>query len=146
MERILLAALDRDSYPKKLLEDNMSKLKDFKFDYLDNPKKMKLSSAIKEDIPSLVEVKISYFNGRTYSVDVPGQEKKLWITKAAISISDNNVDYECLPLTDWKIALPIEESHFKSKKIKLIVKPLEIRYSSDETRKSFIILNTVKED
>ena len=52
MERILLAALDRDSYPKKLLEDNMSKLKDFKFDYLDNPKKMKLSSAIKEDIPS----------------------------------------------------------------------------------------------
>ena len=57
---------------------------------------MKLSSAIKEDIPSLVEVKISYFNGRTYSVDVPGQEKKLWITKAAISISDNNVDYECL--------------------------------------------------
>ena len=109
-------------------------------------KKMKLSSAIKEDIPSLVEVKISYFNGRTYSVDVPGQEKKLWITKAAISISDNNVDYECLPLTDWKIALPIEESHFKSKKIKLIVKPLEVRYSSDETRKSFIILDTVKED
>ena len=124
----------------------MSKLKDFKFDYLDNPKKMKLSSAIKEDIPSTVEVKISYFNGRTYSVDVPGQEKKLWITKAAISISDNNVDYECLPLTDWKIALPIEESHFKSKKIKLIVKPLEVRYSSNETRKSFIILDTVKED
>jgi hypothetical protein len=124
----------------------MSKLKDFNFDYLDNPKKMKLSSAIKEDIPSLVEVKISYFNGRTYSVDIPGQEKKLWITKAAISISDNNVDYECLPLTDWKIALPIEESHFKSKKIKLVVKPLEIRYSSDETRKSFIILDTVKED
>ena len=123
----------------------MSKLKDFKFDYLDNPKKMKLSSAIQEDIPSLVEVKISYFNGRTYSVDVPGQDKKLWITRAAISISDKNVDYECLPLTDWKIALPIEESHFKSNKIKLIVKPLEVRYSSDETRRSFIILDTVKE-
>ena len=146
MERILLAALDRDSYPKKLLEYNMSKLKDFKFDYLDNPKKMKLSLAIQEDIPSLVEVKISYFNGRTYSVDVPGQDKKLWITRAAISISDKNVDYECLPLTDWKIALPIEESHFKSNKIKLIVKPLEVRYSSEETRKSFIILDTVKED
>ena len=146
MERILLAALDRDSYPKKLLEDNMSKLKDFKFDYLDNPKKMKLSLAIQEDIPSLVEVKISYFNGRTYSVDVPGQDKKLWITRAAISISDKNVDYECLPLTDWKIALPIEESHFKSNKIKLIVKPLEVRYSSEETRKSFIILDIVKED
>ena len=36
MERILLAALDRESYPKKLLEDNMIRLKDFKFDYLDN--------------------------------------------------------------------------------------------------------------
>ena len=38
-----------------------------------------------------LEVKISYFNGRTYSVDVPGQDKKLWITRAAISISDKNV-------------------------------------------------------
>ena len=83
---------------------------------------------------------------RTYSVDIPGNEKKLWITKAAMSITDSNVDYECLPLTDWKIALPIEESHFKSKKIKLIVKALDIKYNSDETRRSLIVLGIVKED
>ena len=107
---------------------------------------MKLSSAIKEVIPSMVEVKISYFNGRTYSVDLPGEEKKLWITKAALSITDSNVDYECLPLTDWKVALPIEESHFKSNKINLIVRPLEIKYDTNETRRSLIILDTAKGD
>ena len=63
-----------------------------------------------------------------------------------MSIADSNVDYECLPLTDWKVALPIEESHFKSNKIKLIVRPLEIKYDTNETRRSLIILDTVKED
>ena len=85
-------------------------------------------------------------SGRTYSVDLPGEEKKLWITKAAMSITDSNVDYECLPLTDWKVALPIEESHFKSNKIKLIVRPLEIKYDTSETRRSLIILDTVRYD
>ena len=83
LERILLAALDRETYPKKLIDDNLDKLKDFDFAYPENLKKVKLSSAIKQDLPSIVEVKISYFNGRTYSVDIPGNEKKLWITKAA---------------------------------------------------------------
>jgi len=146
LERILLAALDREAYPKKLIDDNLDKLKDFDFAYPENLKKVKLSSAIKQDLPSIVEVKISYFNGRTYSVDIPGNEKKLWITKAAMSITDSNVDYECLPLTDWKIALPIEESHFKSKKIRLIVKPLDIKYNLDETRRSLMVLGIVKED
>ena len=146
LERILLAALDRETYPKKLIDDNLDKLKDFDFAYPENLKKVKLSSAIKQDLPSIVEVKISYFNGRTYSVDIPGNEKKLWITKAAMSITDSNVDYECLPLTDWKIALPIEESHFKSKKIRLIVKPLDIKYNLDETRRSLMVLGIVKED
>ena len=146
LERILLAALDRETYPKKLIDDNLDKLKDFDFTYPENLKKVKLSSAIKQDLPSIVEVKISYFNGRTYSVDIQGNEKKLWITKAAMSITDSNVDYECLPLTDWKIALPIEESHFKSKKIRLIVKPLDIKYNLDETRRSLMVLGIVKED
>ena len=146
MERILLAALDRESYPKKLIEDNLENLKDFDFKYPADLKKTKLSSAVKEDKPSIVEAKISYFSGRTYSVDVPGEEKKLWITKAAMSITDSNVDYECLPLTDWKIALPIEESHFKSKKIKLVVKPLDVKYNSDEIRRNLIVLDVLKED
>ena len=140
LERILLAALDRESYPKKLIDENLGNLKDFNFTYPDDLKKVSLSSAIKQNSPSLVEVKISYFNGRTYSVDIPGEEKKLWITKAATSITDNNIDYECLPLTDWKVALPIEECHFKSNKIKLIVRPLEIKYGTNETRRSLIIL------
>ena len=140
LERILLAALDRESYPKKLVDENLGNLKDFNFTYPDDLKKVSLSSAIKQNSPSLVEVKISYFNGRTYSVDIPGEEKKLWITKAATSITDNNIDYECLPLTDWKVALPIEECHFKSNKIKLIVRPLEIKYGTNETRRNLIIL------
>ena len=146
MERILLAALDRESYPKKLIEDNLENLKDFDFKYPTDLKKVKLSAAVKEDKPIIVDVKISYFSGRTYSVDVPGKEKKLWITKAGISITDSNIDYECLPLTDWKIALPIEESHFKSKKIKLVVKPLDVKFDSDEIRRSLIILDALKED
>ena len=146
MERILLAALDRESYPKNLIDDNLEKLKDFDFKYPKELKKMKLSAAVKEDKPSIVDVKISYFSGRTYSVDIPGLEKKLWITKAATSITDSNIDYECLPLTDWKIALPIEESHFKSKKIKLVVQPLDIKYNTDEIRRSLIVLDILKED
>ena len=146
LERILLAAFDRESYPKKLIEDNLENLKDFDFKYPDGLKNTKLSLALKEDKPSVVEVKISYFNGRTYSVTIPGDEKKLWITRAAISITDSNIDYECLPLTDWKIALPIEESHYKSKKIRLVVKPLDVKYNSDETRRSLIILDRINED
>jgi DNA primase large subunit len=146
IERILLATLDKDTYPKKLIDDNLEKLKDLDFTYSQDIKKVKLSTALKDNNPSIVEVKIAYFNGRTYSVDIPGEEKKLWITRAAMNITDSNIDYECLPLTDWKIALPIEESHFKSKKIKLVVKPLDVKYSSDEIRRSFIVLDTVKED
>jgi len=146
MERILLAALDRESYPKNLIDDNLEKLKDFDFKYPEELKKVKLSAAVKEDKPSIVDVKISYFSGRTYSVDIPGEEKKLWITKAAMNITDSNIDYECLPLTDWKIALPIEESHFKSKKIKLVVQPLDIKYNTDEIRRSLIVLDILKED
>ncbi|MDG1545551.1 MAG: DNA primase large subunit PriL [Candidatus Poseidoniia archaeon] len=146
IERILLATLDKDTYPKKLIDDNLEKLKDLDFTYSQDIKKVKLSAALKDNHPSIVEVKITYFNGRTYSVDIPGEEKKLWITRAAMNITDSNIDYECLPLTDWKIALPIEESHFKSKKIKLVVKPLDVKYSSDEIRRSFIVLDTVKED
>lgn len=146
IERILLATLDKDTYPKKLIDDNLEKLKDLDFTYSQDIKKVKLSAALKDNNPSIVEVKITYFNGRTYSVDIPGEEKKLWITRAAMNITDSNIDYECLPLTDWKIALPIEESHFKSKKIKLVVKPLDVKYSSDEIRRSFIVLDTVKED
>mgnify|MGYP001242161680 CR=1 FL=1 len=145
MERILLAALDRETYPKKLIEDNLDNLKDFEFTYSDNLKNIKLSSAIKEDTPSIVDVKVSYFSGRTYSVDAPSEDKKLWITKAAMSITDGDIDYECLPLTDWKIALPIEESHFKSKKIKLVVKPLDIKYNLNEVRRNLVVLDIIKE-
>jgi len=62
-----------------------------------------------------------------------------------MSITDGDIDYECLPLTDWKIALPIEESHFKSKKIKLVVKPLDIKYNSNEVRRNLVVLDIIKE-
>ena len=63
-----------------------------------------------------------------------------------MSITDSNIDYDCLPLTDWKVALPIEESHFKSQKIKLVVQPLDIKYNSDEIRRSLMVLDIIKED
>ena len=55
------------------------------------------------------------------------------------------MDYDCLPLTDWKVALPIEEAHYKSNKIDLIVKPFDIDLDEGETRKLFLILDTVEE-
>ena len=145
IERMLLAALDKESYPDNLIKENLKNLKDFDFKYSGDLQTRSLSSAIKEKLPSIVESKITYFNGRTYSVEVPGNEKKLWISRAAITIKDSNFDYECIPLTDWKIALPIQESHYKSKKIKLVVQPIELRYSSNETRKNLVIIDLVKE-
>ena len=35
LERILLAALDKESYPKKFDRNNLDKLKEFDFDYPD---------------------------------------------------------------------------------------------------------------
>ena len=42
LERILLAALNKESYPKNLIEQNLDKLKEFNFDYPDGLKKTKL--------------------------------------------------------------------------------------------------------
>jgi len=62
-----------------------------------------------------------------------------------VNITEGNADYDCLSLTDWKVALPIEEAHYKSKKIDLIVKPLDINLDEDETRKLLLILDNVEE-
>ena len=69
----------------------------------------------------------------------------MWITKATVSLTDGNTDFDCLSLTDWKVALPIEEAHYKSKKMDLIVKPFEIDLDENETRKLFLVLDTVDE-
>ena len=144
MERILLATLNKETYPRKLVEQNMKKIGDFDFRY-DNVKKRKLSEAIRSEDPSQVSVKISHFQGRVYSVEVPSEDRKLWITRATVNITEGNADYDCLSLTDWKVALPIEEAHYKSKKIDLIVKPLDINLDEDETRTLLLILDNAEE-
>jgi len=144
MERILLATLNKETYPIKLLEQNMEKIGDFDFTY-DNIQKRKLSEAIRSESPSQVSVKISHFQGRVYSVEVPSEDRKLWITKATVNITEGDSDYDCLSLTDWKVALPIEEAHYKSKKIDLIVKPLDINLDEDETRTLLLVLDNVEE-
>ena len=144
MERILLAALNKEIYPDKLIEKNLARIGDFDFEY-NEAKERKLSEAIRTDDISKINAKISHFQGRVYSTDVPNEDRKIWITKATVSITDSNVDYDCLPLTDWKVALPIEEAHYKSKKIDLIVKPFDIDLDEGETRKLLLILDTVKE-
>ena len=144
MERILLATLNKEIYPTKLVEQNMNKIGDFDFTY-DNVQKRKLSEAIRSELPSQVSVKISHFQGRVYSVEVPSEDRKLWITKATVNITEGNADYDCLSLTDWKVALPIEEAHYKSKKIDLIVKPLDINLDEDETRTLLLILDNIDE-
>ena len=143
MERILLAALDREEYPTELLEKNLEKIGDFDFTYDGKIEKRTLSEAKKMDSTSHVSVNINHFQGRVYSVEVPKEERKIWITKAILNLTDGNTDYDCLPLTDWKIGLPIEEARFKSKKIDLVVKPFDIIFDENETRRLFLVLDVL---
>jgi len=145
MERILLAALDREEYPTELLEKNLEKIGDFDFTYDDKIEKRTLSEARKVDSTSHVSVNINHFQGRVYSVEIPKAERKIWITKATLNLTDGNIDYDCLPLTDWKIGLPIEEARFKSKKIDLVVKPFDIIFDENETRRLFLVLDVLDE-
>ncbi len=144
MERILLATINKETYPKKLIERNIQNIGDFDFVY-NEVKKRKLSEAFSSKSVSQINAKINHFQGRVYSVDLPNEDKKMWITKATVSVTDGNTDFDCLSLTDWKVALPIEEAHYKSKKMDLIVKPFEIDLDKGETRKLFLILDTVDE-
>ena len=77
-------------------------------------------------------------------MDVPDEERKIWITKAAINLAEGNREYDCLPLTDWKVALPVEEAKFKSKDINLVVKPVDVFLDQDEnSRRLFMILGVI---
>ena len=143
LERILLAALNKEEYPLKLLEKNIEKIGDFDFTYKEAEKR-KLSEALRADSASKVAVKINHFQGGAYSVELPNQERKIWITKAIVNLTEGNSDFDCLPITDWKIALPVQEAQYKSKEIDLIVKPFEIDIDEDETRKLFLILDVVE--
>ena len=68
----------------------------------------------------------------------------MWITKAVLNLREGNVDYDCLPLTDWKVALPINEANYKSQEIDLVVKPMEIAFHDNESpRKMFMVLDVV---
>ena len=145
MERILLAALDREEYPIELLEKNLEKTGDFDFTYDDKIEKRTLSEARKVDLTSHVSVNINHFQGRVYSVEIPKAERKIWITKATLNLTDGNNDYDCLPLTDWKIGLLIEEAQYKSKKIDLVVKPFDIIFDDNDTRRLFLVLDVLDE-
>ena len=141
IERILLAQFNADTYPSELMKKNLEKIGEFDFSYPNNIEKKTLSSAFKNDVSSIVKVKITYFQGRSYSVVLANDDRKIWITRAIVNITDSNkIDYDCLPLTDWKIALPIKEAHDKSQEIDLIVRPLEILTNNNESRKMFVIL------
>jgi hypothetical protein len=118
---------------------------EFDFSYDKEIVKRKLSEAIRADTMSKVSVKINHFQGRVYSVDVPKEERKIWITKAALSITDGKSDFDCLPLTDWKLALPIGEAQYRSKSMDLVVKPFEISMGDNEVRKFFLILGILEE-
>ncbi len=144
MERILLAALKKEEYPTQLLKQNMDNIGEFDFSYPEKVEVRKLAVALKSKDASQVKVKVSHFQGRVYSVDIPGEDRKIWITKAVLNLRDANTDYDCLPLTDWKVALPIQEAQFKSKEIVLVVKPMEIIFHDNEdSRKLFLVLGVV---
>ena len=144
LERILLATLDKEVYPTQLLKKNIDSMPDFDFNYSDKVEKRKLSMAMKNDGASQVSVKVSHFQGRVYSVEVPDEERKIWITKAAVSLAEDNREYDCLPLTDWKVALPVQEANFNSKKINLVISPVDIFLNQDEnSRRMFMILDVI---
>ena len=113
---------------------------DFDLDYSEELEKRKLSAALKSNGVSQITVKVSYFQGRVYTVDIPDVERKIWITKAAVNLTEENREYDCLPLTDWKVALPIEEAKFKSQEIDLVVKPVDVFLNSDENSRRLIMI------
>jgi hypothetical protein len=144
MERILLAALKKEEYPSQLLKQNMDNIGEVDFSYPEKIEIRKLAVALKNKDVSHVKVKVSHFQGRVYSVDIPGEERKVWITKAVLNLREGNVDYDCLPLTDWKVALPINEANHKSQKIDLVVKPMEVAFHDNEDpRKMLMVLDVV---
>jgi hypothetical protein len=144
-ERILLATLNKKEFPSDLLKDNIEKISEFSFSYPEKVSQRKLAEALKTDDFSQVKAKINHFQGRVYSVDVPNKERKIWITKASLNIKEKNIDYDCLPLTDWKIALSVEDAFRKSKELELIVKPYEINFGKDELRTLFLIVDIFTE-
>jgi len=144
-ERILLATLNKEEFPSDLLKDNIEKISEFNFSYPEKVSQRNLVEALKTDDFSQVKAKINYFQGRVYSVDVPNKERKIWITKASLNIKEKNIDYDCLPLTDWKIALSVEDAFRKSKELELIVKPYEINFGENELRTLFLIVDIFTE-
>ena len=143
-ERILLATLNKEEYPSKLLEENTEKIGKFDFSYPSNVAERKASAAINENECSKIKAKINYFRGNVYSVDLPNEERKAWITKASFNLKEGNNEFECIPLTDWKLALSIEEAFRKSKDIDLIVKPYEINFGDNDVRKLFLAVDLVE--
>jgi DNA primase large subunit len=145
LERILLATLDIEEYNEKFIKQNMDNFGDFDFSYTDNVESRKLSAAYKNDDSSKVKVVISDFIGRSKVVEIPGDERHIWIPKATLNIAemDSNTNYECFSLTDWRVALSIEEAQNKSTQISLIVKPFEINSYENQTKKMFMVLDVV---
>ena len=136
----MLAALKKEEYPTLLLQQNMDNIGEFDFSYPEKIEIRKLSDASKNKDASQVRVKVSHFQGRVYSVDIPGEERKMWITKAGLNLRQGNVDYDCLPLTDWKVALPINEANTKSQEINLVVKPMEIVLNDNESPRKMLMI------
>jgi len=146
MERIFLAALDREEYPSRLLEKNMANLGEISFNYPDELETKRLSEALKSKHFIRVDANVSHFQSRVSSIKLPDEDKGIWITKAMVGLTDGNREYECLPLTDWKVALPIADAKFKSQKISLVVKTVEIFLSEDESpRKIILIVDKIDE-
>ena len=146
IERILLATLGQEEYPANLVKQNMDNFVDFDFTYPKDVQTRKLSEAYKTEDYSQVTVQVGHFHGRGSVIDVPGEERGIWIPKAALSITEigSSVDYDCLSLTDWKIALAIAEiAKSKSKQVDLIVKPFEVKLYDDESRRLFLVLEVI---
>ena len=120
---------------------------DFDFSYPKSVQTRKLSEAYKTEDYSQVTVQVGHFQGRGTVIEVPGEERGIWIPKATLSISetDSSVDYDCLSLTDWKIALAIAEiARSKSKQVDLIVKPFEVKlYDAEPPRRLVLVLDLV---
>ncbi|MEE3242650.1 MAG: DNA primase large subunit PriL [Candidatus Thermoplasmatota archaeon] len=143
MERILLATLNKEEYPAELLKQNADSLGKFDFNYPEEIESRELLVAFKGKDACQVNAKISYFQGKVYSVDIPGEERKIWITKAVLKLTDGNREYDCLPLTDWKVALPVQEANHKSQEIALVVRPMEIILNDNQAaRRMLMILDT----
>ena len=147
IERILLATIGEETYPKDLIDINTSYFKDYNFSFPSKLNRKRIREAYNSSDISLVSAKIRRLSHRTSIIDSEVEERKIWIPKSTLAISEkgSSNSYDCFAVTDWKIGLKLSKSFGGSKEIDLILQPHKVELRFNESRKLFLILGVAEE-